>query len=173
MKKILQLGNKVLTTPSVLADINSKETKTIISELLETVETVKDHSGGLSAPQIGYNKRIALCRRMDLEEEEKKSKIVWEVMVNPVITKKSKTVTTFWEGCLSVSNGGLFAEVPRASEITVKFFDKDGKEKVLEAKGYFSHVVQHEVDHLDGILFLKYVPDPSELYTAEELERED
>ncbi len=173
MKKILQFGNKILTTPSVLADINSKETQKIIKELLETVETVKDHSGGLSAPQIGYNKRIALCRRMDLEEEEKPPQIVWEVMVNPVITKKSKAVTTFWEGCLSVSNGGLFAEVPRASEITVKFFDKEGKEKVLEAKGYFSHVVQHEVDHLDGILFLKYVSDPSELYTAEELERED
>lgn len=172
MKKILQLGNSILSKPSAEADINAPETKTIIKELLETVESVKEHSGGLSAPQIGYNKRIALCRRMDLEEKESTTKnIIWEVMINPVITKKSAENTVFWEGCLSVSKGDLFAEISRAKDITVKFFDKSGKEKVLNATGYFSHVVQHEVDHLDGILFLKYVKDPANLYSGKELEK--
>jgi peptide deformylase len=61
--------------------------------------------------------------------------------------------------------------VTRPKRVTVEFLDRKGNSKTLDADEYFSHVVQHEVDHLDGILFLKYVLDPKELYTAKELDK--
>ena len=141
-------------------------------------EAIKNHgsgAAGLSAPQIGVLQRIAICKRVDLETKEKKNKIddekLWVVMINPEITNQSKELSTRWEGCLSINYGDLFGKVTRPKSVEVEYFDLKGSRKKLKAEGYFSHIVQHEMDHLNGVLFLKYISNPEELYTGEELEQ--
>jgi peptide deformylase len=176
MRKIIQYGNPKLETRSVeVPDITDPKVSKLIDEMLEVLEKEKDHSAGLSAPQVGENLRIAICRRLDIEESlenKNKKSAIWEVMINPVITKKSSQKSVRWEGCLSINYGDLFGEVERAKEVEVEYTDLEGKKKKLTARDYFAHVVQHEMDHLDGILFLRYIKDPSLLYTNEELDRE-
>ncbi len=174
MRKILQYGSPILETPSKpVKNINAPEVQNIINEMLKILKVEADRSAGLSAPQIGELLNIAICRRTDLENDDlntKPSLIEWEVMINPKILSKSKEKSINWEGCLSVNDGDLFGRVERPQEIEVEYIDIAGKPKKLGACGFFSHVVQHEVDHLKGILFLKYIPDPTELYTSDELE---
>lgn len=180
MRKIVQYGSPILEQKSekVKNPLDPSILK-LVDEMLEVLETVQDHSAGLSAPQIGEALQVAICRRVDLEEERElnkefsnreKSEPIWEVMINPEIIKKSSDLSERWEGCLSVNEGDLFAEVQRPKTITVEYTNLEGMKETLEASEYFSHVVQHELDHLNGILFLKYIKDPEELYTAEELE---
>lgn len=177
MRKILQYGSPILEQKTKkVEDPTDPLILKLIDEMLEVLESVQDHSAGLSAPQIGENLQVAICRRVDLEEERdkkekgEKKEPIWEVMINPEITSKSKEVSARWEGCLSVNEGDLFAEVERPKTVTVEYTTIEGEKEKLTADDYFSHVVQHEIDHLNGVLFLKYIKDPEELYTAEELE---
>lgn len=174
MKKILQYGSPILEKPSKdVSDINDPAVQKIINEMLKILQVEAERSAGLSAPQIGESLNIAVCRRTDLENSDlntRSSEIDWEVMVNPKITHKSQAKSVHWEGCLSVNDGDLFGKVQRPKEIEVEYIDITGKIKRIGASDFFSHVVQHEVDHLKGILFLKYIKDPTELYTSDELE---
>ncbi len=174
MKKILQYGSPILETPSTdVKDIKDAKVQNIINEMLKILKVEADRSAGLSAPQIGELLNIAICRRTDLENSDLNTKpenIDWEVMVNPKIISKSKSKSTHWEGCLSINDGDLFGRVERPKEIEVEYIDITGRIKKIGAKDFFSHVVQHEVDHLHGVLFLKYIADPTELYTSDELE---
>lgn len=174
-KKILQIGDPVLEAESKRADPNDEKVKAIIKEMLDLCHEKESATAGLSAPQIGENINICICRRTDLEEETKEpieKERLWEIMINPVITSRSKRGSTYWEGCLSVGEGpeGLFAPVTRPSIIDIEYQSLSGEKKQLHAKGFFSHVVQHEMDHLKGILFLKYVDDPSNIWKAKELD---
>lgn len=171
--KIVQYGNPVLEQPSIeVSDPTSEEIKNLVSDMMQALKTHGDGAAGLSAPQIGVLKQVAICRRMDLEEAGKSNRrIQWEVMINPKKTYESKEMSTRWEGCLSINYGDLFGKVTRPREIEVEYFDLDGNKKKLKASEYFAHVVGHELDHLQGKLFLSYITDPEELYTGEELER--
>lgn len=174
MKKILQYGSPILETPSTdVEDIKDAKVQNIINEMLKILKVEADRSAGLSAPQIGELLNIAICRRTDLENSDLNTKpenIDWEVMVNPKIISKSKSKSTHWEGCLSINDGDLFGRVERPKEIEVEYIDITGRIKKIGARDFFSHVVQHEIDHLNGVLFLKYIADPTELYTSDELE---
>ncbi len=175
MRKIIQMGNPILETPAenVKNPMSSEVTK-IIEDLFETIESRLDHAAGLAAPQIGYGKRITVLRRFDIEEANPKSKeMIWEVVINPEITYRSEELSTEWEGCLSIKDGDLFGKVARPVEVEVKFLDINGEEKVVRVRDYQSHVFQHEIDHLDGKLFLRYVENPQELYTAAELKKKN
>lgn len=174
MKKILQYGSPILETPSKdVEDINNPKVQSTINEMLKILKVEAERSAGLSAPQIGELLNIAVCRRTDLEKsdlETNPAEIEWEVMVNPKIIKKSSTKSLQWEGCLSINDGDLFGKVERPKEVEVEYIDILGKKKKLGAVDFFSHVIQHEVDHLHGVLFIKYIKDPSDLYTSDELE---
>ncbi len=167
------MGDPILETPTQdIKDPMSSEVTEIIQELFETIESKIDHAAGLAAPQIGYDKRITVLRRFDLEESKPKE-MIWEVVINPKITYKSEEKSVEWEGCLSIKQGDLFGKVERPMEVEVEYFDVNGKKKKVKVRGYQSHVFQHEIDHLDGKLFLSYVKDPEELYTAAELKKRD
>jgi peptide deformylase len=166
--KIIQLGDPILTKKSKeVENVEDDEIQSLIDGMLDTLNKNSDRSAGLSAPQVGYLHRICICNRFDLTKDEDKN--IWEVMINPKIINKSKESSTVWEGCLSIKEGNLFGEVTRSKEIEFEFLDRDGNKKSLKADGFFSHVVQHEIDHLDGVLFLKYIDDPSNLYSDQEL----
>ena len=132
-----------------------------------------EKTGGLAAPQIGENKQITIIRRVDLEETASDTideDSLWKVIINPEIVLTSKEQATHWEGCLSIKKGELFGPVTRPYKVKINFLNRKGRKESLEAKGFFSHVLQHEIDHLHGILFLKYVEDPEKLWTGRELD---
>ena len=117
----------------------------------DMLETMYDAPGiGLAAVQIGILKRLIV---IDISKDEKKKDPLF--LINPVILKSSKKTSTYEEGCLSLP--GQFAEIERPAECLLKYIDLSGKEKELKAEGLLSTCIQHEVDHLNGILFIDYL----------------
>ena len=117
----------------------------------DMLETMYDAPGiGLAAPQIGEMKRIVV---MDLAKEGEEPTPL--VMVNPEILKYSDETVTTEEGCLSIPE--LYYDVERPAEVTVRYTDLDGKEVELDAKDRLAVCVQHELDHLDGVLYIDYL----------------
>ena len=137
--------------------------------MIDTCRADIDRTAGLSAPQVGESLAISICRRFDIGEDIDE----WEAMINPKIVAKSNEKTVVWEGCLSIGVGdkAIYGPVTRAKKITVEYLDRKGKTRRLDAVDYFSHVIQHEVDHNSGILFLKYVPNPDQnLWLSKDLD---
>ena len=116
--------------------------KELINDMFETMDEAP--GVGLAAPQVGILKRVILVD--DREEDDRKRMY----MINPIITRKDGEDTDI-EGCLSVPYKQ--GTVKRATDIDVKYMDINGNEKTLNAKDFFARIIQHEVDHLDGILF--------------------
>ena len=114
------------------------------------VETMYSANGiGLAAIQIGIPKRIIV---IDLKIENKKNPLFF---VNPVIKNKDNLKSTYEEGCLSVPN--QFAEIDRPKKCDVEYLDYNGEKKILKAEGLLATCIQHEMDHLEGILFIDYL----------------
>ena len=115
------------------------------------LETMYDAPGiGLAAPQIGILKRLVV---IDLSKNEEKKNPLF--LINPKIIFRSEETSTYEEGCLSLP--GQFAEIERPSQCKVEYVDYKGKVKNLKADGLLSTCIQHEVDHLNGILFIDYL----------------
>ena len=119
----------------------------LMKDMLETM--YKAPGIGLAAIQVGILKRIVV---IDISKEEKKNPLF---LVNPEIIYKSKNTSVYEEGCLSLP--GQFAEIERPAECHIKYIDYNGKEKKLETKGLLATCIQHEIDHLNGILFIDYL----------------
>jgi peptide deformylase len=116
----------------------------------DMVETMYSANGiGLAAIQIGIPKRIIV---IDLKIENKKNPLFF---VNPVIKNKDSLKSTYEEGCLSVPN--QFAEIDRPKKCDVEYLDYNGEKKILKAEGLLATCIQHEMDHLEGILFIDYL----------------
>jgi peptide deformylase len=117
----------------------------------DMLDTMYDAPGiGLAAPQIGEMKRIVV---MDLAKDGEKPDPI--VMINPEILKYSEETITSEEGCLSIPE--IYYDVERPAEITVKYTDLEGKEVEREAKERLAICIQHELDHLDGVLYIDYL----------------
>tara|TARA_B100000902_G_C26929728_1_gene725762 strand:- start:125 stop:643 length:519 start_codon:yes stop_codon:yes gene_type:complete len=125
-----------------------KEEKLLMDDMLETMYAA--NGIGLAAIQIGVPKRIIV---MDLGREDGKKEPMY--FVNPIIKNKDKLKSTYEEGCLSVPN--QFAEIDRPSKCEVEYLDYNGEKKILRASGLLATCIQHEMDHLEGILFIDYL----------------
>ncbi len=182
--KIIQIGDPILETPAqAIKSVSHKEVQSLAKDMMETCEKLRDRSAGLSANQVGRGVRLCICRRTDLEEQQKKGKKVrhlsktklWEVMINPEIAKQVTGESTYWEGCLSIGENektAIYGPVSRADRIEVQYTTLEGEIRRVDAKGFFAHVVQHEVDHLNGILFISRVPNPEHnLWKGEEFDK--
>ena len=124
------------------------QTRKLMKDMLETM--YKAPGIGLAAIQIGILKRIVV---IDIsKDEEKKSPLF---LVNPEIIFRSKNTSVYEEGCLSLP--GQFAEISRPDKCKIKFLDYSGEEKILETEGLLATCIQHEMDHLEGILFIDYL----------------
>lgn len=134
---ILRVKTGNLTVKEVL----SPEIQTLIRDMMETMISAK--GVGLAAPQVG--KPISLC----LITHDGTDPFV---LINPTIIKKSVWQEWGEEGCLSIP--GVWGDVKRNSSVTVEYIDVKGEQHILEAKGFYARVCQHEIDHLDGILFI-------------------
>ena len=148
IKTILTEPNTLLRQVSQPVEQVGEPEKELMNDMLETMYAA--NGIGLAAIQIGVPKRIIV---MDLSKEENKKLPM--CFVNPVITKKNNEKTTYEEGCLSVPN--QFAEIDRPSKCEVEYLDYNGHKQNLQVEGLLATCIQHEIDHLEGILFIDYL----------------
>ncbi|MDA7580919.1 peptide deformylase [Candidatus Pelagibacter sp.] len=148
VRKILIEPNKLLRQVSEPVDKVGDEERKLMDDMLDTMY---DAPGiGLAAIQIGVPKRIIV---MDISRDENKKEPRY--FVNPIIKNKNIDKTKYEEGCLSVPN--QFAEIERPNTCEVEFLDYEGKKQLLKAQGLLATCIQHEMDHLEGILFIDYL----------------
>ena len=148
IKTIITEPNKILRQKSLPVKQVGVEEQRLMDDMLETMY---DANGiGLAAIQIGVPKRIIV---MDISKSGEKNNPMY--FVNPLIKGKVDETSTYEEGCLSVPN--FFAEVNRPKECNVEYLDYEGKKKILKAEGLLATCIQHEMDHLEGILFIDYL----------------
>ena len=147
IRKIITEPNKLLREISLPVENVGKKEQQLMDDMLDTMYAA--NGIGLAAIQIGVPKNVVV---IDLNKDNKKLPMFF---VNPKITSKSKSLKKYEEGCLSIPN--LFAEIERPSECEIQYLDYFGKEKTLTANGLLATCIQHEVDHLKGILFIYYL----------------
>jgi len=136
--------------------------KKLAKDMVETMRT--DYGIGLSAPQVGVLKRIIAYEYIKPAGSKDPSLTVpLRVLINPEIVHFSKTTEVGEEGCLSFPN--LYGDVRRSKKIKVTALDANGRSIEFDAKGLEARVIQHEVDHLEGILFVDRLEKPKRLYT--------
>ena len=147
IKTIITEPNEILRQVSKPVQIVGNEERKLMDDMLETMYAA--NGIGLAAIQIGVPKRIIV---MDISKAGNKNPMFF---VNPIIKNKDKEKTTYEEGCLSVPN--YFAEVDRPKYCEVEYLDYSGESKFLKADGLLATCIQHEMDHLEGILFIDYL----------------
>jgi len=148
IKTILTEPNEILRQVSLPVDKVSKDEQTLMDDMLETMYGAKGI--GLAAIQIGVPKRIIV---LDISRNDNEKSPMY--FVNPIIINKGKEQSTYEEGCLSVPN--QFAEINRPNKCEVEYLDYNGEKKLLKAEGLLAICIQHELDHLEGILFIDYL----------------
>tara|TARA_B100001250_G_scaffold132118_1_gene112834 strand:- start:273 stop:797 length:525 start_codon:yes stop_codon:yes gene_type:complete len=148
IQKIITEPNKILRQISQNVDKVGKEEQKLMDDMLETMYDAKGI--GLAAIQIGIPKRILV---MDISKNGEKNNPMY--FVNPIIKNKNSELSTYEEGCLSVPN--YFAEIERPKKCEIEYLDYHGQKNNLLAEGLLATCIQHEMDHLDGILFIDYL----------------
>ena len=148
IKKIIIEPDPILRKKCEPLEIVDDETKKLMDDMLETMYAAPGI--GLAAVQVGILKRLVV---IDISKDEEKKRPLF--LVNPLIVQQSKKTSVYEEGCLSLP--GQFAEIERPAECTIKYIDYEGKQKELKADGLLATCIQHEVDHLNGILFIDYL----------------
>jgi peptide deformylase len=160
--KIVQVGEPVLRAearPLTREEITSADTKRLISDMRETMY---DAPGvGLAAPQVGLPLQLAVIEDREdflkaippaeLEEKER-TPVPFHVIINPKIELLGDASIQFFEGCLSLS--GFSALVPRSRQVRVTYLDEHAEEKSVLASGWYARILQHEIDHLRGALYI-------------------
>ena len=148
IKNIITEPNQLLRQISKPVDSVGKDEQILMDDMLETMYA--SNGIGLAAIQIGVLKRIIV---MDISKDDKNKNPMY--FVNPIIINKNLEKLTYEEGCLSVPN--QFAEIDRPSKCEVEYLDYNGEKKLLKVEGLLATCIQHEIDHLEGILFIDYL----------------
>ena len=148
LKEILTEPNEILRQKSASVEKVDSDLQKLMDDMLETMYAAPGI--GLAAIQVGVPKRVIV---LDIaSKDEPKNPMCF---INPEIIEKSETNSTYEEGCLSVP--GQFAEIDRPSKCYLKYLDYYGQPKELKAEGMLATCIQHEMDHLEGILFIDYL----------------
>ena len=156
--RIARMGNPVLAQVATpVADPRAPEIRHLAADMIDTLEDIG--ASGLAAPQVFVSQRVVVYR-MIAARIPKGSGIEprpWTVMVNPAITPKTGKTTPVWERCLSVP--GLHGKVPRYLNINIRYQTLEGKTESYDAHSSWAALLQHECDHLDGVLFPQRMTD--------------
>lgn len=159
--EVFHLGDKVLRQPAKRVTKIDDELRDLVRKMLQTMYS--EDGIGLAAPQVGVNKQLIV---IDLEFE--KPQVDPIVMINPTLKRSSGKLVVDQEGCLSVP--GVFMDVTRLNEIEVSYKDEFGRLKTLTADGLLARVILHEIDHLNGVLFVDRIP--NQMALTEELTKQ-
>jgi peptide deformylase len=168
--EVLHVGNPLLRDRSrelTLDELRAPETQRLIDDLIDTMHAT--NGAGIAAPQVGSLVRIATIEVTHNPRYPYKPPIPLTTVVNPVITPLDDELVEINEGCLSVPN--MRGNVMRHVNIRVQYLDRDGAEHDEVKRGLTAGTFQHELDHLDGVLFLDRVHDSHSLTTWEQFER--
>jgi peptide deformylase len=167
--KVARMGHPVLRAsaePLTRSQIRSTEAQRLIDDMIETMH---EYEGvGLAAPQVHHPWRLAVIE-VPAAPETGREAVALTVLVNPVVTILSDERVLGWEGCLSLPD--LRGSVPRAPRVRVEALDRQARPLTLEAQDFTARVIQHECDHLDGILYVDRMQDLRTLTFIAECER--
>lgn len=154
IRPIYLYGSQVLRQKAVEADLSKKdELLALVQDLKDTL--VKADGCGLAAPQIGVSQRVLIVDGTELADTYPDLENFVRVMINPRVISQSEELCEFSEGCLSVP--GVYADVVRPSSIKLEYYDENLEKKVEEFDKFGCRMVQHEMSHLDGVLFTDLV----------------
>jgi peptide deformylase len=182
--KVARMGHPVLrarATPIDPSDIRSPGVQRLIDDMFDTM---REYQGvGLAAPQVHEGVRLFVAgfapSPNDDEDEDADRRVPLMTLINPEITPATPDMVEDWEGCLSIPD--IRGRVPRARQIIVRAYDRRGKRIEVRASGFTARVIQHETDHLDGVLFfdrmksldtLTYLDEFGRSWSREEVEAE-
>jgi len=161
---------KIITTPNPKLREKSEKVSTINDEVLDVIakmrqlslEWEKEHpyelSAAMAAPQMGVLKRIIIVR----DDMEDKKKATFTALINPVVIRAEGKIKRDFEGCLSVP--AIYGMVPRATKVRIKAKLEDGTEVRIKATDELARTLLHEIDHLDGVLFIDHIRDDSDAF---------
>lgn len=160
----------IVTTPDPRLRVKCKKVNHVDDEIHEMVENMiqncldweKEHkfeiSAALAAPQLGYDRRIIVVR----EDTENKDNATFIPLLNPEVIKTEGKIERDYEGCLSVPN--YYGKVPRPAKARIKAQTIDGQEVRIKAEGFLARTLMHEIDHLNGILFIDHIKDDKDAW---------
>ena len=166
--RILLMGNEHLKQVSApVTDPTSFEIAKLVDDLLDTIKSVDGN--GLAAPQIGVNLRVVVYRvpAHRIPAGARQQPVPWTTLINPVLEPLSDDKRPIWERCQSLPN--LYGRVPRYNHIRLTFTTPAGKTETREARGYHAMLLQHECDHLDGVLYPMRMSDMRDLAFISEI----
>lgn len=169
-REICRMGHPTLrlTAQKVeLSELNAREFKHLLVDLFDSM---KAYGGiGIAAPQIGVSKQVALIELRGMNRYQEQIDLPLTIFINPEIEVLDKTPQGFWEGCLSVPGMRGFVERPR--HVKVNFLNEKGERQTLEAEGFLATVIQHELDHLFGTLYVDKIKDSKLFMFQEEFDK--
>ena len=148
LREILTEPNEILRKKSLPVEKFDEDLQQLMKDMLDTMYAAPGI--GLAAIQIGEPKRVIV---LDLSSKDEPKNPMY--FINPEIITKSESKSTYEEGCLSVP--GQFAEIDRPDKCHIKYLDYNGQQKEIKAEGMLATCIQHEIDHLEGILFIDYL----------------
>jgi peptide deformylase len=153
--KVARMGHPVLRTRARAIDVGEIKSPRIQQLIDDMFETMTEYQGvGLAAPQVHESIRLfvaGFAPRPDDEDDDEQERVPVMALINPEIATIGADVVEDWEGCLSIPD--IRGKVPRSREVVVRAFDRRGKRVELRVSGFTARVIQHETDHLNGILF--------------------
>ncbi|MES0326928.1 MAG: peptide deformylase [Gammaproteobacteria bacterium] len=165
IKPVLRMGNPLLLQRAEeISEFNTTELHGLIQDMLDTMQA--EDGAGLAAPQIGISLRLVIFGFDENPRYPDVASVPKTILINPVITPLDEDIEEAWEGCLSLP--GLRGLVPRYRHIKYSGFDVQGKPFEIEASDFHARVVQHECDHLDGILYPQRMKDLKQFAYTEE-----
>ena len=168
--KIREVGDPILN--KISEEINIKNINEEILEIIDDLKSTLEFGTGLgiAAPQIGINKRIIVvgAKKENIKYNDAEE-IPLMAMINPTWRKTSNETDIQYEGCMSVPI--IRGKVERYKDIELTYYDKNGKQIIKEIHGFFARLVQHECDHLDGVVFLEKVKGPNGFATIDNINK--
>jgi len=168
---IVQLGEPALRASSKTLSIDEIKSAKIQSLISIMKEAMRNAPGvGLAAPQIGVNLQLAVIEDCieytsnmppDILKERERTPVNFHVIINPILTITDPAENLFFEGCLSIA--GICRITPRAKSVYVECLDENAEKKIIEATGWYARILQHEIDHLNGKLYIDHANEKTEI----------
>jgi peptide deformylase len=171
IREIRKIGDPVLRKKAKKVEKISKDTQKLLDDMIETMH--KANGMGLAAPQVGISQRIAVVEvpQEASENTDEAPAVVRYQLVNPEVVKQSEDSWEHQEGCLSIP--GWRGDVARPNKIVVRALDRDGNRIKIEAEGMLARALLHEIDHLDGVLYIDKLVSPDRVWRVDEDATED
>ena len=168
MTEIIPVGHPILRQiAQPVKNIYQPEIQSLVDTLITTAE--KSNGVGIAAPQIGKSSRVFIVASHPNLRYPYAPLMEPTAMINPAIISHSDKIVKGWEGCLSVC--GKRGLVQRYQAIAVEYITRDGKLETREFSDFVARIIQHEIDHLDGILFIDHIKNNQDIYTEEEYQK--